>query len=87
MSQSYRSKRVLGISKNTSLLKQITQNVIINLLPRLVSVTQLISGIKALSEETKMKMATVIGAIVADAASLNSCLSPNAFSLTTGSSS
>ena len=35
-----------------------------------VSVTQLISGIKALPEETKMKMSTVIGAIVADAASL-----------------
>ena len=35
-----------------------------------VSVTQLISGIKALPEETKMKMAAVIGAIVADAASL-----------------
>ena len=35
-----------------------------------VSVTQLISGIKALPEETKMKMSAVIGAIVADAASL-----------------
>ena len=35
-----------------------------------VSVAQLISGIKALPEETKMKMAAVIGAIVADAASL-----------------
>ena len=35
-----------------------------------VSVTQLISGIKALPEETKMKMSVVIGAIVADAASL-----------------
>ena len=35
-----------------------------------VSVTQLISGIKALPEETKRKMSAVIGAIVADAASL-----------------
>ena len=35
-----------------------------------VSVTQLVSGIKALPEETKMKMAAVIGAVVADAASL-----------------
>ena len=35
-----------------------------------VSVSQLISGIKALPEDTKRKMSAVIGAVVADAASL-----------------
>lgn len=35
-----------------------------------LSVNQLIAGIKALPEETKMKMSSVIGAVVADAASL-----------------
>ena len=35
-----------------------------------LSVSHLIAGIKAMPEETKMKMASVIGAVVADAASL-----------------
>ena len=35
-----------------------------------VSVGQLISGIRGLPEETSRKMAAVIGAVVADAASL-----------------
>ena len=35
-----------------------------------VSVGQLISGIRGLPEETRRKMAAVIGAVVADAASL-----------------
>jgi len=35
-----------------------------------LSVSKLIDGIKALPEETKMKMSSVIGAVVADAASL-----------------
>ena len=35
-----------------------------------VSVSQLISGIKAMPDETKRKMSAIIGAVVADAASL-----------------
>ena len=35
-----------------------------------VSVGQLISGIRGLPEDTRRKMAAVIGAVVADAASL-----------------
>jgi len=35
-----------------------------------LSISELMAGIKALPEETKMKMASVIGAVVADAASL-----------------
>ena len=35
-----------------------------------VTVSQLISGIKALPDDTKRKMSAIIGAVVADAASL-----------------